>query len=106
MIYYIKGNKINLFHPKFVANNKRRCKLIIGNKLYPLRATCKITNNKNKVLKIKLLISFANKLNLKNMFLGCKLLKHFYLVKNNIQEEISIQEEYKEEQNGIVNKMI
>ena len=45
---------INIFGDTFVENNKKICKMIIGNKEYKLKGTYSIKNYKSNILKIKL----------------------------------------------------
>ena len=72
LIYEIKANtvkNIRLFSNIFVTNNKRKCKLIIDNKISPLEEIYKIKNSQIKTLKIKLAIIDGNALNFKCMFM-------------------------------------
>ena len=42
LIYEIKGNKVNLFHPKFIKENQNKFIMIINNKVLPISNEYKI----------------------------------------------------------------
>ena len=69
LVYEIKEEKvITIFHPFFVKNNKRNCKMIINNKIYELTDKYQINDQNLKKLEVKLLIINNNKINLSCMF--------------------------------------
>ena len=94
LVYEIKDEKtITIFHPYFVQNNKNNCKMIVNNKLCLLTDKLEVTDNNNKLLKIKLLILNNKKINLSYMFHECKSLKKFHM----ISEEEAPKKEDKDE---------
>ena len=68
--------------------------MIINNKVFPLTNKYKIKDNNLKFLKVKLLILNNNKINMQQMFYGCKCLKEFHVI---TQEETELKEEFNEE---------
>ena len=71
IIYDIKyQNKIRIFGPKFVENNKDICKMIIDNKEYEIAKEYNIKNNNNNKLKI-ILKGIDNVTDISSMFSGC-----------------------------------
>ena len=78
MIYEIQGEKeIKLFNSNFLNNNRKKFKLIVENKLFPLIDKYKVEKDKTKFLKVKLLLYIKEKVDLSNMFNGCTYLKKF-----------------------------
>ena len=79
MIHQINGqNKINLFHPIFIKNNKRKCRMIIENKMLPLKSKWAIKDINKKNLKVKLLLFTKERINFSHMFNNINSLKKFY----------------------------
>ena len=72
-----KENPIKLFNNKFLNKYKRRCKMIINNKLCDLTDNYKISKGYKKIIKMKLLIFKGKEINLSKMFYECKSLKKF-----------------------------
>ena len=72
-----KENPIKLFNNKFLNKYKRRCKMIINNKLCDLTDNYKISKGYKKIIKMKLLIFKGKEINLSKMFYECKSLKNF-----------------------------
>ena len=64
LIYEIKGNKVNLFHPKFIKENKNKFIMIINNKVLPISNEYKIEKQNLKFLEIKLIALSKEKLDL------------------------------------------
>ena len=78
MIYEIQGEKeIKLFNSNFLNNNRKKFKLIVENKLFPLIDKYKVEKDKTKFLNVKLLLFNKERLDLSNMFDGCTYLKKF-----------------------------
>ena len=71
-----KSNQIKLFDVNFIRNNQKNCKMIIDNKLLPLKYNYNVDNIK-KDLKVKLVLFTRYGLNLKEMFFKCVSLKEF-----------------------------
>ena len=87
LIYEIKEERIiTIFHPFFVENNKKNCKMIINNKLYPLTDKYQVEDVNMKLLKIKLLILNNKKINFSLMFYECKSLKKFHIISEDEEE--------------------
>ena len=82
LVYEFKDEEyIKLFGSNFFKQNKRKIKIIINNKLCNLTKNyINISNNKMKILKIKLLILNSPEINLSKMFYNCSSLKNFCLV--------------------------
>ena len=96
LLYETEGERtISIFHPLFVLNNKKKCKMIINNKLFPLNDVFHITDYKNNLLKIKLIILNNIKINFLFMFFSCKYLKKFSVIS---PKEIKSEETFKIEQ--------
>ena len=69
LIYKInKKKEITIFNSYFVKKNKRRCLMIINNKMLPLEYKYEIKDNVINYLKVKLLILISDRLNFSNMF--------------------------------------
>ena len=83
LIYEIKGNKVNLFHPKFIKENKNKFIMIINNKILPISNEYKIEKQNLKFLEIKLIVLSKEKLDLHYMFFGCSALKLFSITSKN-----------------------
>ena len=50
LIYKIKGeNKISIFHPYFIKNNKNNFIMIINNKVHPLSDKYQLNNSNQKI---------------------------------------------------------
>ena len=89
LIYEIKEEKeIKTLAHNFNIMNKRKCIMIINNKIYPLINIYKIYNNNMKILKVKLIIMNNKGLNFSHMFSECKSLQKFYLTS---KEEIMLE---------------
>ena len=73
LIYNYKNNNqyLKIFDSVFVRNNKRKCKIIYKNKILSLTDKFQNLDEKEKLLKIELLILDTNGLNLKKMFCDC-----------------------------------
>ena len=73
LIYNYKNNNqyLKVFDSVFVRNNKRKCKIIYKNKILSLTDKFQNLDEKEKLLKIELLILDTNGLNLKKMFCDC-----------------------------------
>ena len=86
LIYKIKGeNKISIFHPYFIKNNKNNFIMIINNKVHPLSDKYQLNNSNQKIndsqyLKIKLLILNKSIKDFSFMFYECTSLKEFLLM--------------------------
>ena len=81
LIYEIKNETlINIFDSDFVKKNKGNCKMIIDNKIYLLSDKFHISDDNQKILKIKLMIINNQRINLRYMFYNCKSLKKFYKI--------------------------
>ena len=81
LIYEIQNEKeINIFHPLFVENNRKKCKMVINNKIYFLNDIYHIYDEQMKFLKIKLLILKGQKINFRSLFCQCKFLKEFSVI--------------------------
>ena len=96
LIYEKKYYSIKLFDPFFINNNKKNCKMIIDNKLFPLTENYDVPYDfysENKYLKIKLVIFTGHRLNLKKMFFNCECLKEFKIY--NKKKSSQIQKEKK-----------
>ena len=50
-----KQKEINLIHPDFVEPNKKRCRIIYDNKLYPLQSKILIKRKRKSKIKIRLI---------------------------------------------------
>ena len=71
IIYDIKQeNKIRIFGPKFVENNRNKCKMISDNKEYEITEEYNVENYKNNKLKI-ILKGINNVTDMSFMFDGC-----------------------------------
>ena len=86
LVYEIKEEKvITIFHPFFVKNNKRNCKMIINNKIYELTDKYQINDQNLKKLEVKLLIIMMNNqktYNLNQLPKYCFFLNFYLLYKN------------------------
>ena len=73
IIYDIKKeNKISIFGPKFVENNKNICKMIIDKKKYEITKEYNIKKYKKNNHKLKIKLKGINNItNMSNMFDGC-----------------------------------
>jgi len=83
LIYKIEKEKtIKIMDTYFVFQNKRKCKMIINNKLQLrlLKDTYNINDDNEKMLKIKFLILNDKELDLSQMFNECKSLQKFSLI--------------------------
>ena len=71
LVYEFKDEEyIKLFGSNFFKQNKRKIKIIINNKLCNLTKNyINISNNKMKILKIKLLILNSPEINFSHMFI-------------------------------------
>ena len=65
-----KENEVRLFGEKFVKNNKDNCKIIINNKILPLKESYVIDKN-DEMLEIKL-TGIKNIKNMSYMFFWCQ----------------------------------
>ena len=78
MVYEInKKEEIKICNSSFLNKNKRKIKMIINNRIVPLRDKYIITDETMTTLKVKFKILIEQKLNLKSMFSGCSELKNF-----------------------------
>jgi len=102
LIYDITDiKKIKIFSDDFVYKNKRKCKMIINNKVYLLNDIYQITENNIKSLKIKLLILNNIKIDLSCMFSDCSSLKEFSIIyPNENKKKEKLKEDIKENQPG------
>ena len=81
LIYEIKNEAaINIFYSDFVKNNKNNCQMIIDNKIYLLSDKYHISDDNEKILKIKLLLINNKKIDLGYMLYNCITLKKFYRI--------------------------
>ena len=74
IIYKLKTyqQELRIFGNTFVQNNKNKCKLLLNNKLQPLKGLLKRGDIKNKkIIKIKL-IGLNKIINMSWMFRGCE----------------------------------
>ena len=90
-----KQRYIRLFSKTFLKNNKRKCKLIIENKISPLKEIYHRKDYETKIIKVKLLLFDGCLFNFRNMFYNCNSLVEFYeeksqkesIIENNINEK-------------------
>ena len=83
LIYKIEKEKtIKIIDTYFILRNKRKCKMIINNKLQLrlLKDTYNINDDNEKMLKIKFLILNDKELDLSQMFNECKSLQKFSII--------------------------
>ena len=99
MIYEIKKEKeVKIFDYKFVNKNKRKCFMVIENKILTLNDRYILQNKNIKHLKVKLLIYIKERLDLSCMFNEISSLKEFYInsrVKVKPKQEGEKKEEHK-----------
>ena len=116
MIHQIKGqNKINLFDPIFIKNNKRKCRMIIENRMLPLESEYTIKDINKENLKVKLLLFIEERLNFSHMCNNIISLKKFYSASEKdiipeleydfIEEQKKIDDNFKNEKNEITSQI-
>ena len=83
MVYEInKKEEIKICNSSFLNKNKKKIKMIINNRIVPLRDKYIIIDETMTTLKVKFKILIEQKLNLKSMFYGCFALKEFHSIIN------------------------
>ena len=106
LIYEIKDeNILKIFDSEFVLKNQKKCKIIINNKIYPLKDEYEILDDNLKMLKIKLIILNNTKIDLSYMFYDCMELKKFYVLPPQSENELKEEKINLKNENENINKL-